>query len=111
DESLLYERQKHEGTLPIIGVNTFCSPNGPHIPRAVELARSTDEEKRSQLSRLADFHSRHAEEAPAALATLKRAATANKNVFACLMDTVRVASLGQMCDALFEVGGQYRRSM
>ena len=111
DESLLYEHQKHEGILPIIGVNTFCSPNAAPVPQAIELARSTDEEKRSQLSRLADFHSRHAEEAPAALMTLKDVATANKNVFACLMDTVRVASLGEMCDALFEVGGQYRRKM
>ena len=111
DESLLYEHQKHEGILPIIGVNTFCSPNGAPVPQSVELARSTDEEKLSQLSRLADFHSRHAEEAPAALVALKDAATANENVFACLMDTVRVASLGEMCDALFEVGGQYRRKM
>jgi methylmalonyl-CoA mutase len=111
DESLLYEQQKHEGILPIIGVNTFCSPDGAPAPQAVELARSTDEEKQSQLSRLADFHTRHAEEAPAALMALKDVAITNKNVFACLMDTVRVASLGEMCDALFEVGGQYRRKM
>ena len=78
---------------------------------ALLLARSTVEEKESQLSRLAEFHARHAAAAPAALARLKQAVIDNENVFAELMDTVRVCSLGQITNALFDVGGQYRRSM
>jgi len=77
----------------------------------VELARSTDDEKQSQLSRLAAFHARHAAEAPAALARLRQVVIDDGNVFAELMRTVRVCSLGQITNALFEVGGQYRRSM
>jgi methylmalonyl-CoA mutase len=77
----------------------------------VILARSTVEEKESQLARLADFHRRHEAAAPAALAKLKRVVIENGNVFAELVDTVRVCSLGQITNALFEVGGQYRRSM
>ena len=80
-------------------------------PQTITLARSTEEEKESQLSRLADFHQRHANEAPAALARLKQVVIENGNVFAELVDTVRVCSLGQITSALFEVGGQYRRSM
>ena len=108
---MLYEHQKHDGSLPIIGVNTFRNPHPPATPQKVELARSTDEEKQSQLARLADFQGRHAQEAPAMLADLQRAVIADENVFARLMDAVRVCSLGQITDALFEVGGQYRRSM
>jgi len=78
---------------------------------SLELARSTEEEKRSQLERLQDFHRRHAAEAPAMLERLKAAVIANENVFAVLMDAVRCCSLGQITNALFEVGGQYRRSM
>lgn len=81
------------------------------MPDALELARSTDDEKQSQLQRLADFHAAHAAEAPAMLAKLQQAVIANTNVFAVLMDAVRVCSLGQITSALFEVGGQYRRSM
>ena len=81
------------------------------VPQKIELARSTEEEKQSQLKRLADFHARNADAAPAALARLKQAVIDNGNVFAELMDTVRVCSLGQITNALFEVGGQYRRSM
>jgi methylmalonyl-CoA mutase len=111
EESMLYEHQKHDGTLPIIGVNTFRNPNGATVPATIELARSTDDEKQSQLTRLEDFHQRHADEAPAALATLQQAAIDNANVFEKLMDAVRVCSLGQITTALFEVGGQYRRNM
>ncbi|QGZ40622.1 methylmalonyl-CoA mutase [Pseudoduganella flava] len=111
EESLLYEHRKHDGSLPIIGVNTFRNPKGVEIPQTLELARSTDDEKQSQLTRLADFHTRHANEAPAALAALRQAAIDNENVFAKLMDAVRVCSLGQITNALFEVGGQYRRNM
>jgi len=111
DESMHYEMLKHTGELPIIGVNTFRNPKGDPIPEALELARSTDEEKQSQLKRLQDFHTRHASEAPAMLARLQQAVIENRNVFEVLMDAVRVCSLGQITSALFEVGGQYRRNM
>jgi methylmalonyl-CoA mutase len=111
EESLHYEMLKHTGEYPIIGVNTFRNPHGDPVPESIELARSTEEEKRSQLARLQAFHARHALEAPAMLERLKRAVIDNANVFAVLMDAVRVCSLGQITTALFEVGGQYRRSM
>ena len=106
-----YEMLKHTGELPIIGVNTFRNPHGDTIPEKLELARSTEEEKQSQLKRLQDFHTRHANEAPAMLARLQQAVIENRNVFEVLMDAVRVCSLGQITSALFEVGGQYRRNM
>src|SRR5207302_9868486 len=111
EESLYYEHKKHDGSYPIVGVNTFRNPNAESTPHKIELARSTEEEKQSQLQRLADFHARHANKAPAALAKLKQTAIDDGNVFAELMNTVRVCSLGQITKALFEVGGQYRRSM
>jgi methylmalonyl-CoA mutase len=111
EESMHYEMLKHTGEYPIIGVNTFRNPHGETVPEHIELARSTDEEKQSQLSRLADFQDRHAAESPAMLARLQQAVIENKNVFDVLMDAVRVCSLGQITGALFEVGGQYRRSM
>ncbi|MBI2749950.1 MAG: methylmalonyl-CoA mutase family protein [Burkholderiales bacterium] len=111
DESMHYEMLKHTGELPIIGVNTFRNPHGDAVLDKLELARSTDDEKQSQLKRLADFHATHAAESPAALKRLQQAVIDNKNVFAVLMDAVRVCSLGQITNALFEVGGQYRRSM
>ncbi|MBP8306974.1 MAG: cobalamin-dependent protein [Burkholderiaceae bacterium] len=111
DESMHYEMLKHTGEYPIIGVNTFRNPKGDPTPETLELARSTEEEKQSQLKRLADFQARHAKEAPEVLARLKRTVIENGNVFAVLMDAVRCCSLGQITTALFEVGGQYRRSM
>jgi len=111
DESMHYEMLKHTGELPIIGVNTFRNPHGDQVMDKLELARSTDEEKQSQLHRLADFHTRHASESPAALKQLQQAVIDNQNVFEVLMDAVRVCSLGQITNALFEVGGQYRRNM
>ncbi|MED5621650.1 fused isobutyryl-CoA mutase/GTPase IcmF [Ideonella sp. BN130291] len=111
EESMHYEMLKHTGEYPIIGVNTFRNPHGDPVPEHIELARSTDEEKQSQLKRLQDFHARHAGEAPAMLGKLKQAVIDNRNVFEVLMDAVRVCSLGQITSALFEVGGQYRRSM
>ena len=111
DESMHYEMLKHTGELPIIGVNTFRNPHGDAVHDKLELARSTDEEKQSQLQRLADFHARHANEAPTQLKRLQQAVIENKNVFDVLMDAVRVCSLGQITNALFEVGGQYRRNM
>ena len=111
DESMNYEMLKHTGELPIIGVNTFRNPHGDAVLDKLELARSTDEEKQSQLKRLADFHALHANESPAQLKRLQQAVIENKNVFEVLMDAVRVCSLGQITNALFEVGGQYRRNM
>ncbi len=111
DESIHYERRKHDGSLPIVGVNTFLNPDPEEHHAAIELARSTGDEKESQLQRLADFHSRHADTGPAALKRLQDAAIRGENVFAMLMDAVRCCSLGQITDALFEVGGKYRRSM
>lgn len=111
DESMHYEMLKHTGELPIIGVNTFRNPHGDVIPEKLELARSTEEEKQSQLQRLRDFHARHADQAPAMLKRLQQAVIENRNVFEVLMDAVQVCSLGQITTALFEVGGQYRRNM
>ncbi len=111
EESLHYEHLKHTGEYPIIGVNTFRNPNGDHVPDHVELQRSTEEEKQSQLKRLEDFQKRNAKQAPKMLQRLQRAVIDNNNVFEVLMDAVRVCSLGQITNALFEVGGQYRRNM
>jgi methylmalonyl-CoA mutase len=111
EESMLYEHKKHDGSLPIIGVNTFRNPKGDTVVQQLELARSTDDEKQSQLQRLADFHAAHSDAAKQSLAALQEAVIRDENVFAQLMQAVRVCSLGQITDALFEVGGQYRRSM
>ena len=111
DESIFYERKKHDGSLPIVGVNTFLNPNPPPEETTIALARSTDEEKERQLERLDAFHERHVDTAPAMLDRLRDAVIREENVFAVLMDAVRCCSLGQITDALFEVGGQYRRNM
>ncbi|MBI4797340.1 MAG: cobalamin B12-binding domain-containing protein [Desulfarculus sp.] len=111
EESLYYETLKHTGELPIMGVNTFLNPNAEEIVCRVELARATEEEKESQLGRLHDFQARNADEAPAALLKLQKVALTGGNVFAELMDTVRVCSMGQITKALYSVGGQYRRGM
>ncbi len=112
EESLYYEHKKHDGSYPIIGVNTFRNPRDENAGEPVlELARSTEEEKRSQLARLADFQSRNAAGVPDMLARLQKAVISDANVFEVLMDAVRVCSLGQITHALFEVGGQYRRNM
>jgi methylmalonyl-CoA mutase len=111
EESMYYEHQKHDGSYPIIGVNTFRNPHADTAPpQKIALARSSEEEKQSQLKRLSEFHARNPT-APAALERLKRVVIENGNVFAELMKTVRVCSLGQITKALFEVGGEYRRSM
>ncbi len=111
DESLYYETRKHSGEYPIIGVNTFRNPQSDPTPQTVELARSTEAEKASQLERLRDFQRRHAKASGPMLERLKAAVIENRNVFEVLMDAVRVCSLGQITTTLFEVGGQYRRSM
>jgi methylmalonyl-CoA mutase len=111
EESLYYEHKKHDGSYPLIGVNTFRNPHGGAAAHKLELIRSTEEEKRSQLKRLREFHKRHEKSAPAMLSRLREAVINDENVFAVLMDAVRVCSLGQITHALFDVGGQYRRSM
>jgi methylmalonyl-CoA mutase len=111
EESLYYEDKKHDGSYPIVGVNTFRNPQGEPIPQKLELIRSTEGEKRSQLKRLREFQQRNRSEAPAMLERLRAAVMRDQNVFEVLMDAVRVCSLGEITHALFEVGGQYRRSM
>jgi methylmalonyl-CoA mutase len=111
DESMLYEHKKHDGSLPIIGVNTFLNPHQSSEVQTVELARASEEEKRSQVERLAAFQEKHRVEAEPALARLKEAAASGSNTFSSLMDAVRVCSMGQITSAFFEVGGQYRRNV
>lgn len=106
-----YEMLKHTGEYPIIGVNTFRNPHGDLVLEQIELARSTDAEKQSQLTRLRDFHEQHAQESGPMLKRLQQAVIDNGNVFEVLMDAVRVCSLGQITSALYQVGGQYRRNM
>ncbi|WP_347352517.1 fused isobutyryl-CoA mutase/GTPase IcmF [Intrasporangium sp.] len=111
DESMLYERRKNEGSLPIIGVNTFRHPHDDGAPKKIELARATEEEKESQLARVRAFQQAHQDEATPALEELKRVAVEGGNVFDVLMRTARVCSLQQITEAFFEVGGQYRRNV
>jgi methylmalonyl-CoA mutase len=114
EESMKYELKKHDGDLPIIGVNTFLNPNADADPNALavnELARASYDEKRSQLDALAAFQRAHAPTCADALASLRRAALCGDNIFAALMHTVRHASLGQITQTLYEVGGQYRRAV
>jgi len=110
DESMLYEHRKHDASLPIIGVNTFLNPNG-NQDYEIELARSTDEEKQSQIKRLREFQDSHTDTSATALERIQEAAINNDNIFAELVNAVRHCSLGEITNALFEVGGQYRRNM
>ncbi len=111
DESMLYEHMKHDGSLPIIGVNTFLNPDGSGVITELELARATEEEKQSQVERLRAFQAGNRDAAVAALAELKEVASSGGNTFDSLMKAVRVCSLGQITAAFFEVGGQYRRNV
>ena len=113
DESMTYEMKKHSGELPIIGVNTYLNPNPPSEEEVdqMELARASQEEKQEQITHLREFQARHASDAQVALQRLKETAIHNGNIFAELIETVKVASLGQITRALYEVGGQYRRNM
>ena len=112
EESLLYERKKHDGTLPIVGVNTFLpEPGQESVEKQPELSRATTAEKQLQLDRVRAFQAAHAAETGPALEALKAVARAGGNVFGELLKTVRVASLGQISHALYEVGGRYRRNM
>jgi isobutyryl-CoA mutase len=113
DESLKYERLKHTGELPIVGVNTFQNPNktGDQEANDVELTRASADEKNAQIRRLREFQARNAGAREAALARLGEVALAGGNIFECLMDVTRVCSLGEISRKLFEVGGEYRRNM
>lgn len=116
EESIYYETLKHNGKLPIIGVNTFRDPDAlkdelSEVGACVELARATEEEKESQLRRLEEFKNRHKDEAPLALEKLQKVALKGENIFEELMHTVRTCSLGQITQALYDVGGKYRRNM
>ena len=106
-----YETLKHTGEYPIIGVNTFLSSKGSPTIIPKEVIRATKAEKELQISNLELLHTTHEQAAQAALQQLQQAAIANENVFENLMACVKICSLGQITDALFEVGGQYRRSM
>ena len=111
EESLDYEQRKHSGELPIVGVNTFIDPNAGGGVVEIDMARSTDEEKQEQIRGVHEFDARNAERQRAALARLQDVALQGGNVFEELMETVKVASLGAITEALFQVGGQHRRSM
>jgi methylmalonyl-CoA mutase len=112
DESLYYEHKKHDGSLPIVGVNTFLPAQGAGDEiRNAELIRSTDEEKAAQVAAVRAFNSAHAQAQEPALRRLQAAAAAGGNVFSELMETVKSASLGRISRALYAVGGQYRRNM
>ncbi len=111
EESLHYETLKHDGSLPIVGVNTFLNPNPDAGLAEPPLQRSSEEEKQNQIKRLRAFHDARREDAQAALADLKAAAASDGNLFAALMEAVKSCSLGQITDALFDAGGQYRRNM
>src|SRR6187455_1110650 len=111
DESLFYEAKKHDGSLPIVGVNTFLSEHGESEHGVAPLFRASDEEQRAQVDAVHAFQARHTAEAPDALRRLQAVAASGGNVFAELLETVQVCSLGQITRALYEVGGQYRRHM
>jgi methylmalonyl-CoA mutase len=112
DESMLYEQRKHDGSLPLVGVNMFLPHKGDedHVT-AIELARATEAEKRSQVDRTRAFQRNHSSEADEALERLRGAASTDENLFGLLMDAARVCTLGQITEAFFEVGGQYRRNV
>jgi isobutyryl-CoA mutase len=112
DESLYYESKKHDGSLPLIGVNTFLPRKGQEDEvHGQELIRSTESEKQDQINHVLEFENRHAAESGAAIAELKHVARSRGNVFEALMTTVKSSSLGQISAALYEVGGEYRRNM
>jgi len=111
EESMYYETLKHTGNFPIVGVNTFLNKNGSPTILPTEVIRSTTEEKEIQINTLKAFHQRHADKCDEMLQRLQRVAINNGNLFAELMETVKYCSLGQITNALYAVGGQYRRNM
>ena len=112
EESLYYERLKHDGTLPIVGVNTFLPPDGGHGEVCeVELMRSSEREKDQQVANVEAYRTAHRSEGEAFLARLQQVARKRSNTFEAMMDAARYCSLGQMSHALYDVGGEYRRNM
>src|SRR5690606_13743630 len=111
EESLYYERLKHNGEFPIIGVNTFLSSTGSPTVTPGEVIRATEDEKQYQITTLRNLHKAKEDKAENALAEIKQAAIKNENLFEVLMEATKVCSLGQITHAMFEVGGQYRRNM
>lgn len=113
EESIYYETWKHTGEYPIIGVNTFrdLDVDPEEMSSCVELARVSEGEKEAQLSRLEEFKKRNADKAPKALRSLQKVALSVENIFTGLMNTVRSCSLGRITQALYDVGGKYRRNM
>ena len=111
EESLYYERLKHSGELPIMGVNTFLNPNPPDAGAEIELARSTNEEKSMQIRDLEQFHQFNASEQDSIMERLSETALKNGNIFEVLMEAVQVCSLGQITQKLYRLGGKYRRNM
>ena len=111
EESLYYETLKHNGEFPIIGVNTFLSSKGSPTVLPAEVIRATENEKQAQINTLENLHKMYENEAGPAIEKVKMASINNDNVFTQLMEATKVCSLGQLTDALFEVGGQYRRNM
>src|SRR5450432_553194 len=111
EESMVYEQRKHSGELPIVGVNTFLKTGGSKTILPNEIIRSTTEEKQWQINNLNRFKKINRAQSVSALQTLKQTAVQNGNLFACLMETVKYCSLGEITHALYEVGGQYRRNM
>jgi methylmalonyl-CoA mutase len=111
EESLHYETRKHDGSLPIVGVNTFLKEGGEGEHAVAPLFRASEEEQRGQVDAVRAFQARHADESLAALQRLQQVAASGGNVFGELLETVRTCSLGQITRALYEVGGQYRRHM
>jgi methylmalonyl-CoA mutase len=110
EESMLYERRKHSGELPIVGVNTFLNPEGDGAPASPELIRSTAQEKRAQVAQVKGYAKRFPEQGAAALERLKTAARAGENLFGELLEAAKYCTLGAISKALFEVGGAYRRN-
>ena len=111
EESLVYETRKHDGSLPIVGINTFLDPKGVVTVLPPEVIRSTEHEKEYAIASKEAFWRRNEPRAEARLAALQRAARQGQNVFAELMEATKTCSLGQLSRALYEVGGQYRRNM
>ncbi len=111
EESLYYETLKHNGAYPIIGVNTFLSSKGSPTILPKEVIRASEEEKEYQISMLKELHQRNSDRTPTLLANLQKTAIHNENIFGALMEVSKYCSLGQITNALFEVGGQYRRNM
>ena len=114
EESMYYEHLKHSGSFPVVGVNTFVNPKTleeGYVPEKIEMARASKEEKQMQLDNVNDFKKRNNERSRSELKKLQQAALNGDNIFSALMEASRHCSLYQMTDALYQVGGEYRRNI